>query len=188
MLRSSIFRTTPFRLGTESPDLVSAEFIDRNRTGVHQNESHQISSEAQNHFETDTKGSNSCMSDTSLGILNFKTSIEGTTPSIFKGRNVANWNKKNAHHITENYDTSMHNQIKINSSSLHQPPFVQQSMPQETHHSSNILIPSLYQSQHNEFTQNDTPSVLNHYSTQSTSDSNTRTSQSYSTSNSHMYL
>ena len=181
----SINRTTPFRLGTESPDLVSTESIDRNRTREDQVESHRLF-EMQKYFEANPKSLDPCISDTNLGILNFKSTIEGTTPSLFKGRNVASWNKKNTHHTAENFDASVHNQMKIHSSSLHQPSsYVQQSMSQE---STNNIIPSLYQSQHNEFTQNEMPSVLNDYTIQSTSESSTRNSQSYSATNPHMYL
>ena len=129
-------------------------------------------------------------SNSSLGILNFKSSIEGTTSSIFKGRNVTNWNKKNTHHPVEHFDATIHNQMKIHSSSLHQTPYVHQTMSQESAHQSTThnLIPSLYQSQHNEFTQNEMPSVLNDYTIQSTSESSTRNSQSYSATNPHMYL
>ena len=183
----SINRTPPFRLGTESPDLVSTEFIDRkDRAREDQVESHRTLYETQKHFEANPKSLDPSISDTNLGILNFKSTIEGTTPSLFKGRNVASWNKKNTHHTSENFDASVHNQMKIHSSSLHQPSsYVQQSMSQE---STNNIIPSLYQSQHNEFTQNEMPSVLNDYTIQSTSESSTRNSQSYSATNPHMYL
>ena len=183
-----IYRSTPFRLGTESPDLVSMEFKEGNRTREDLDESHRTA-EDRKLLGANTLSSSSCISDTSMGILNFKTSIEGTTPSIFKGRNVVNWSKKNTtHQPTENFDASIHNQMKIHSL-LHQPPtYNQQSMSQETHQSSTNLIPPYYHSHHNEFNQNDIPSVSSNYTIQSTSDSSTRTSQTYSTTNPHMYL
>ena len=175
-------RSAPFRLGSESPDLVSIEVKDSHRSREYKDNTGKT--EPEQRLVTNREPSGTCLSDTNLGILSFKSSVETTTPSFLKG-GIVNWNK-NIHQHPENLDSMRHNPAKTPSSSMHQ--YNGQEISCEQRQSSTDLIPPFYHSQHNEFIQSDMPSILTNHTIQSTSNPNTRCSQNYSTSNPHMYL
>merc|ERR1711981_669333 len=105
--------------------------------------------------------------------MNFKTSVESSTSSLLKG-GIGSWNKNMPPH-PEGLDTLRHNnQMKLSSVAIPQQQYNGQQVSEELHQPHTDLLPPFYHSQHNEFIQNDIPSLLSNHTIQSTSNPSTR--------------
>ena len=176
----------PFRLGSESPDVVSMEF----KEGILRSDQKSDSERANIGLSLNTNraSSSTCLSDTNLGILSFKSSVETTAPSFMKG--IGTWNRNN-HPLPESSDDRRQNSLKPTSVSIHQQQYNLPQISATLHHSHTDIIPPFYHpQQHNEFIQSDMQSLSTNPTVQNASSlsPSTRDSQNYSTSNPHMYL
>ena len=177
-----VFRSTPFRLGSESPDLVSMDLKDGN--GRREIKEDSGMKDPGRGISTNRADSNSCLSDTTLGIINFKSSVELTTPSFFKD-GVENWSR-NAY-TSDTPNEIRHNLMKPTSSSpMHRQR--QNPISEQLHQSSTDLISPAFHSQHNEFIQCDLLDLSNDPAAHNSSTQGMRSSRNCSNSNPHLYL
>ena len=177
-----VFRSTPFRLGSESPDLVSVDLKDGN--GRREMKEDGGMKDPGRGISTNRADSNSCFSDTTLGIMSFKSSVELTTPSFFKD-GVENWSR-NAY-TSDTPNEIRHNLMKPTSSSpMHRQR--QNPISEQLHQSSTDLISPAFHSQHNEFIQCDLLDLSNDPAAHNSSTQGMRNSRNCSNSNPHLYL
>ena len=181
----SFSKSTPFRLGSESPDLVSIDFKDK------------LNCPQNNHLDVkqidcglkQRMSSNSCLSDTNLAEANLISPSDTiiTNPLLTKG--IGYWRRDFRPSSSEALDEIHQNKMKINL-----PPIRQQNQnttqPSEDTHQSQIdlMLPCYESKQHNEFILNDMQNLLTNQTIERSTNSGAKKSQTYSVGNSHMYL